>query len=135
MTKISPLNSRLQINNRHDREPYQTKDTSLIREIAHPTNSAATQQSLAEATLPPGATTTAHFHPKAEEIYYVLSGQGLLRLEAEEAALRPGDAIVIAPGQRHQVRNIGAVDLVFLCCCAPAYAHDDTVLCESLFVS
>jgi mannose-6-phosphate isomerase-like protein (cupin superfamily) len=39
-----------------------------------------------------------------------------------------GDAIAIPPGMVHQVRNTGQGVLRFLCCCSPAYEHDDTVL-------
>jgi mannose-6-phosphate isomerase-like protein (cupin superfamily) len=40
----------------------------------------------------------------------------------------PGDAIAIPPGEVHQIVNNGDAPLVFLCCCAPAYEHEDTVL-------
>jgi hypothetical protein len=36
----------------------------------------------------------------------------------------PGDAILIPPGAWHQIT--AEVELVFLCCCAPPYAHEDT---------
>lgn len=119
--------------NRNDVEAFVTKDTSTIREILAPRNSALARQSLAEATLPPGATTQAHYHPKTEEIYYVLAGEGQMRLGGEERTVRPGDGIAIPPGSPHQIRNTGANDLVFLCCCVPAYEHEDTVLIASLF--
>jgi mannose-6-phosphate isomerase-like protein (cupin superfamily) len=43
----------------------------------------------------------------------------------------PGDAIAIPPGRVHTIRNVGEVTLRFLCCCAPAYEHEDTVLVEA----
>jgi mannose-6-phosphate isomerase-like protein (cupin superfamily) len=121
------------IRHRDDAVPFVTKDTSTIREILHPTNSAIQHQSLAEATLPSGARTQAHFHPHSEEIYYVLRGQGILKIEGEEISLISGHAVAIAPGARHQVENRGTQELVFLCCCAPPYSHGDTILCDSLF--
>jgi mannose-6-phosphate isomerase-like protein (cupin superfamily) len=75
-----------------------------------------------------GQTTAAHYHPKTEEIYYILSGSGEMRLGDEVRIVGPGDAIAISPGQVHQIANRGAETLVFLCCCAPGYEHDDTVL-------
>ncbi len=122
----------MHIRNSNTIEPYHTKDTSLIRELLHPNHSPVQSQSLAEATVPPGATTQAHFHPQSEEIYYVLRGSGELALDNEKSTVYAGDAVVIAPGTPHQIRNIGSEDLVFLCCCAPPYSHADTVLCESL---
>jgi mannose-6-phosphate isomerase-like protein (cupin superfamily) len=113
--------------------PYVTKDSSLIREIVHPQHSPAKNQSLAEATVQPGCVTEAHFHTRSEEIYYILHGQGEVNIEGETSTLSKGDAVVIAPGARHQIRNSGAEDLVVLCCCAPAYSHEDTTLCAALF--
>ena len=44
--------------------------------------------------------------------------------------MRPGDAIAIPPGQAHKLWNTGDEPLRLLCCCAPGYEHDDTVLIE-----
>ena len=35
---------------------------------------------------------------------------------------------MIAPGAVHKLTNTGDAPLTLLCCCAPAYSHDDTVL-------
>lgn len=124
----------MDIVNRDRAAPFTTKDGSTIREILAPRNSVIARQSLAEATLPTGQTTEAHRHPATEEIYYVLRGEGLIRLGDEERAIGPGDGVAIAPGTPHQIRNTGAADLVFLCCCVPAYEDDDTVMVAPLFV-
>lgn len=108
---------------------FTTKDGSEIRELLANRNSSIRNQSLAEARLPPGASTTPHFHPKAEEIYYLLEGVGRMRLGSSERVVGPGDAIAIPPGQVHQITNTGTETLKFLCCCAPGYEHEDTVLC------
>ena len=112
---------------------FVTKDTSIIREILSPTNAPASvaRQSLAEATLPPGAATEAHYHPNTEELYYILQGEGRMRIGPEVRAVRPGDGIAIPPGVPHQILNPGErEDLVFLCCCVPAYTHEDTVMVD-----
>ena len=111
---------------------FVTKDTSVIREILAPRNASVQRQSLAEATLTRGSATQAHYHPSTEEIYYILRGEGEMAVEGEQSRVRPGDAIGILPGQRHQIRNATEQDLVFLCCCVPAYEDADTVMCASL---
>ena len=118
----------MEIVNRNASKPFTTKDGSEIRSILDRTNSSASHQSLAEATLPPGAATEAHRHPRTEEIYYLLSGRGRMRLGDEWREVGPGDGILIPPGVMHQIRNVGAEPLAFLCCCAPPYAHEDTIL-------
>ena len=49
-------------------------------------------------------------------------------VDNENQAVHAGDAIHIPPGAWHSMTNTGHVDLVFLCCCSPAYRHDDTEL-------
>lgn len=120
----------MEITHRDEITPFTTKDGSEIRELLAHRNSCMANQSLAEATVPLGATTDMHYHPKAEEIYYVLEGTGLMRLGEEESFVRPGDAIAIPPGTPHNIRNDSEIPLRFLCCCAPAYEHEDTVLVD-----
>jgi mannose-6-phosphate isomerase-like protein (cupin superfamily) len=113
-----------------DRRPFVTADGSTIRELAGVPTGNAVNQSLAEATVPPGAETIEHLHRSSEEIYLFTSGAGRLRLGGEEADVRAGDAVVIAPGTPHKLFNPGAEPLMLLCCCAPAYSDEDTVLLE-----
>ncbi len=113
-------------------DAFTTKDGSEIRELLAYRNSCIVKQSLAEARLAPGAKTTPHFHPETEEIYYILEGQGMMQIESETKEVRPGDAIAIPPGAKHQLTNTGEATLKLLCCCAPAYEHDDTVLIEAM---
>lgn len=105
-----------------------TKDGSEIRELMAYRNSCIRNLSLAEAILPVGATTEAHYHVGTDEIYYILRGRGLVRVEGEERAVGPLDAIAIPANHRHNITNTGEEPLVFLCCCAPAYEHDKTVM-------
>lgn len=120
----------MKVINLRDVSPFITKDLSEIREILAPANSGIRNQSLAEARLAPGRSTDEHFHPLTEEIYYVLEGQGRIRIEDEEREVGPGDGIAILPGHRHKMWNTGISPLVFLCCCSPAYSHDDTIITE-----
>jgi mannose-6-phosphate isomerase-like protein (cupin superfamily) len=111
-----------------DAEPFQTLDGSTIREVAHPAWTPARNQSLAEATVPVGGETAAHFHRRAEELYFFTAGRGRMRLGDEQLDVAAGDCVVIPPGAEHALVNTGDEPLVLLCCCAPAYSHDDTVL-------
>ena len=115
---------------REVREPFVTADGSEIRELAGLPSQNAVNQSLAEATVPPGSDTIEHYHRRTEEIYLFTAGAGRMRLGDEEQAVRAGDCVVIPPGVRHKLWNTGAEPLVLLCCCAPAYSHEDTVLLE-----
>ena len=107
-------------------EPFTTKDGSTIRELLGLPTAAVRNQSLAEATLPPGGATQRHHHRETEEIYYIVEGSGEMEIDGERAHVTPGDAILIPPGAWHEIRADGAGELRFLCCCAPAYRHEDT---------
>ena len=111
-----------------NREPFTTLDGSEIRELAGIPAGNSANQSLAQATVPPGASTEAHYHRASEEIYLFTAGAGQMKLGDEEAAVRAGDCVVIAPGTPHQLVNDGDEPLVLLCCCAPPYSHEDTVI-------
>lgn len=103
-------------------EPFVTKDGSTIRELHH-----TEVQSLAEATLEVEQATERHYHRVAQEIYFVLKGQGKLEIDGELTYVRPGDAVLIPAGAFHQLENNGTSELRFLCFCTPAYSHDDTL--------
>ncbi|MBI3772590.1 MAG: cupin domain-containing protein [Gammaproteobacteria bacterium] len=107
-------------------ESFITKDGSIIRELMHPVAHGVAKQSLAEAIVAVGTRTLAHRHHRSEELYYILRGYGLMHLGDERFEVSPGDTVCIAPGTVHAIENIAAEDLVILCSCAPAYAHDDT---------
>jgi mannose-6-phosphate isomerase-like protein (cupin superfamily) len=121
------------MNNKHhtsrsDIAAYTTKDGSQISELMHPLLHASQKQSLAEAILPVGTTTHLHCHHKSEELYHITAGCGMMRLGEEEFEVRAGDTVCIAPGTAHCIRNTGDAELAILCCCSPAYSHEDTEL-------
>lgn len=120
----------MDITNLNSVPAFTTKDGSEIRELLAHRNSVIRNQSLAEARLPVGGSTQEHFHPKAEEIYYITHGTGSIRIEGELRDVKPGDAIAIPPGKKHKLWNTGSEVLRLLCCCAPAYEHDDTIITE-----
>ncbi|HEX5397891.1 MAG TPA: cupin domain-containing protein [Verrucomicrobiae bacterium] len=121
----------MDVKNLNDAPPFITKDGSEIRELLAHRNSVIRNQSLAEARLPAGASTQEHYHPKAEEIYYITHGAGRMRIGDETCEVKAGDAVAIPPGQKHKLWNTGTETLRLLCCCAPGYEHEDTVITES----
>ena len=109
---------------------FTTLDGSGIRELAGPAWTPARNQSLAEASVPPGGATAEHFHRATEEIYYFTAGTGRMKLGDEVAGVRPGDCVVIPPGTPHKLWASEGEALVLLCACAPAYSDADTVITE-----
>lgn len=120
----------MDIKNLNEVQAFITKDGSEIRELLAHRNSGVRNQSLAEARVPVGGSTQEHYHPRAEEIYFITAGTGRLRIETELRDVVAGDAIPILPGKKHKLWNTGSEVLKLLCCCAPAYEHSDTILTE-----
>ncbi len=111
-------------------EPYVTKDGSTIRELLHPNLHGDGAQSLAEARIAPGSATLPHRHRQSEELYHITAGEGVMTLGEERFPVRVGDTVRIPPGTPHRAKNTGTDELVILCCCVPAYSHEDTELLE-----
>src|SRR5688572_14983253 len=51
---------------------------------------------------------------REDEIYYILSGRGLMTIDGKEFEVGPGDAILTRPGSSHGLKQIGKEDLVIL---------------------
>ncbi|MFP5363753.1 MAG: cupin domain-containing protein [Thermoleophilia bacterium] len=109
-------------------EAFVTLDGSTIRELAGRVSLPTDNQSLAEATVPAGGATAEHYHVVSEELYFFTSGTGRLRVGDEYRDVRAGECVVIPPGEIHKLTNTGDEPLRLLCCCAPAYSNEDTVL-------
>lgn len=52
-----------------------------------------------------------HYHSNADNIYFVLSGRAKITVGSETFEAGPGDAMLISPGERHDVENIGSDEL------------------------
>lgn len=87
----------------------------------------STQHSFGHVVIPPDCSSRPHYHPKAEETYYILKGAARMVVEGEEFELRPGDALLILPPEKHQIFNDSSEDLEFLVVCAPAWEPTNSV--------
>jgi mannose-6-phosphate isomerase-like protein (cupin superfamily) len=111
-----------------DPRRYQTLDGSTINELLHPKHDRVRGMSIAEATVAAGARTHPHRHRAGEEVYYTLSGEGVLQLGGRQERMQPGSIHLIEPGVDHSVTALADAPLRFLCVTAPPYSHEDTEL-------
>ena len=75
---------------------------------------------LAIAKLYAGKEIEAHSDPM-EEIYFILSGSGEMRVDNESKSVGPGDATWIPAGSSHSLLNNGKEDCIILVVASPAW--------------
>jgi quercetin dioxygenase-like cupin family protein len=46
-----------------------------------------------------------HFHKKTMEVFYMLEGEGFIKINGQEFHVSPGDTMVCEPGDKHEVKN------------------------------
>ena len=63
--------------------------------------------------LKPGSGIGYH-EQKEDEIYYVLSGRGVMTLDGKEVEVTPGTAVLTRPGSSHGLKQTGPDDLVIM---------------------
>ena len=63
--------------------------------------------------LKPGSGIGYHLQ-KEDEIYYVLSGRGLMTIDGKSFEVGPGSAVLTRPGSSHGLKQVGNEDLVIM---------------------
>jgi mannose-6-phosphate isomerase-like protein (cupin superfamily) len=63
--------------------------------------------------LKPGSGIGYH-EQKEDEIYYVLSGRGMMTVDGKSFEVVPGTAVLTRPGSSHGLKQVGAEDLVIM---------------------
>jgi quercetin dioxygenase-like cupin family protein len=77
----------------------------IVRNVINKDDAGARGIILLSSELPPGKVHLLHRHPNAEQIMFVLWGSCLALSEGEPVRLNEGDAVFIAQGEWHGVRN------------------------------
>jgi mannose-6-phosphate isomerase-like protein (cupin superfamily) len=63
--------------------------------------------------LKPGSGIGYH-EQKEDEIYYVLSGRGMMTIDGKSFEIGPGAAVLTRPGSSHGLKQIGSENLVIM---------------------
>ena len=66
------------------------------------------------ASLAVGCSFKPHYHQDMEEVFIILSGRALIKIENEEGELEKGDAIIIPIGKTHTMKNISDEDVNYV---------------------
>jgi mannose-6-phosphate isomerase-like protein (cupin superfamily) len=108
---------------------FQAGDGSFLKELLHPAKEPlGIGYSLAHAVVEPGRKTLPH-RLESAEVYCILRGSGLMRIDGETAEVGAGQAVYIPPRSVQSIENTGADELAFFCIVDPAWrAEDEQVL-------
>ena len=87
-------------------------------------------QSIEHVVIPPGQSFPTHYHKLAEETYYILRGKALMRVDGQQFALGVGQAMLMMPGEIHDLACSGDEDLELIAISAPPYDPQDVYLPE-----
>lgn len=113
--------------------PIATEHGEVVYEmIGRDAGEATSRHSVAHIIIPPGKSSRLHYHPEAEESYYILRGRAKMALDDESMIIEPGQIVLIPPKKNHQITNIGAEDLEFLAICAPAWEPNNSVYLDNI---
>ena len=81
--------------------------------------------------MPPGASEVTHYHQRAQQFFFVLSGEAVAETEGCETPLTARQGWHILPGARHRIKNISAsTSAVLVSHSRILQSHGDRVVLE-----
>ena len=88
-----------------DNETYVLKDNKLLKNLV-----------LSSTFLKPSQSTRGHSHPGQEEVYYFVTGKGIMEVGEEKFEVKPNDVILIPDGAFHRVHNKSDYEELYFVC-------------------
>jgi mannose-6-phosphate isomerase-like protein (cupin superfamily) len=83
-----------------------------------------------EERMPPGSAEIRHYHVRARQFFYILSGELRMEMEGQVHVIPTGSGLEVPPGSRHQARNDSEAEVRFLVTSSPT-SYGDRVDCVS----
>jgi mannose-6-phosphate isomerase-like protein (cupin superfamily) len=108
-----------------DCEEFVAGDLTRLREILHPDKfDLQLRYSLAHAVVGPGEKSLPH-RLRSSEVYYILSGEGIMHIDDRQANVRAGDTVYVPPHALQWIESSANRPLAFLCIVDPAWRAED----------
>jgi mannose-6-phosphate isomerase-like protein (cupin superfamily) len=112
-------------------ESFQGNEGTEIKQYFHPHNTLnGISYSIAQFTLEPGKRSLNH-KIKSSEIYYILEGEAILKIDQQLYQLGKDDSIYVPPMSEQLIENTGSINLRFLCIVDPAWKSEDEIILET----
>ena len=90
------------------------RESGILRDtifLVDPENSPSQKLKMGHTTIYPTGTTTGHSHDDMEEVYFVVCGQGTMKVGDDEFPIKAGDALYVPPGEFHTTIQQGNLPL------------------------
>jgi mannose-6-phosphate isomerase-like protein (cupin superfamily) len=82
--------------------------------------------SVIQERMPPGTAEQLHYHERAQQVFYILSGTATFEIDSKIEIINAGESLHMPPNTRHRICNRGLDDLHFLVISEPK-SHGDRV--------
>ena len=73
--------------------------------------------------LDPGSSIGDHPHEGDDEVYFIISGSGVMQVDGEQRSIGPGSAVLTRSGSHHGLVNTGTLDMRICVACASCSAR------------
>ena len=87
--------------------------------------------SVIEEQMPAGTSEVLHYHERAQQFFFVLSGEAVMEVDGCNVKLALREGLRILPGVHHRIRNESTEPVQFLVISQPP-SHGDRVVMEAM---
>jgi putative monooxygenase len=106
-------------------ERFDSPHARTIKHLAAPWTVGTRNIWMGVSKVDPGSSSSLHSHDDVEEIFFVISGHGKIRVGNEEEEIEPGSCIYIPTGSPHQLINPGDETLKIVASASPAFQLEE----------
>lgn len=100
-------------------EPYTWGDNCLGWRLVQNENLSITEES-----MPPGTKEVMHMHRHSQQVFYILSGEAIMKTEDETMRLLAREYVNIPAGVYHEISNESSAECRFLVISHPDHVGD-----------
>lgn len=115
------------VKNLEDCKEFRSNDGCHLRELLHSRNDPVElPYSIAVARVEANESTYKH-KLEQTEVYYIISGSGLMYIDKEVKQVKQGDVILIPPGAIQWMKNTGNIDINFIAIVNPPWTMEQDI--------
>lgn len=118
------------VKNLSDCEKFSANDGCDIQELLHPANDLVDiPYSIAIASVQAGKRSYKH-RLEQSEVYFILSGSGIMHMNDKEKGLQQGDVVLIPAGSVQWLENTGEDEIQFMAIVSPPWTEAGDIRLE-----